>query len=776
MGLNMNEDYLDSLLQSILDMEEKEEEASAVTADSPSEDTQSTYSDQQGLTTSGSPDHGIGDSGLFATDAGKGDYGIGDNGSTATDAGIGDYGIGDNGSTATDAGIVDYGIGDNGSTATDAGIGDYGIGDNGSTTTEAGIDDYGIGDNGSTATDAGIGDYGIGDNGSAATDAGIGDYGISDSGSPAADTGMGGFDIGDSGASASDAGMGGFGIGDSGSSAADTGMDGFGIGDGGTPTTDAGMSGFGMGDDAKGDQRADSPSGIDMSDIDALLRSISGGGLDSEEEEESHMSEDEIEALLRQTKESAGTADQGSSSEGDFEGQDWNDIQDLLNKSDQNEAVDENIVSMLNGEPNPSSDQTSEGDKSKGLSRSEKKAAAQKAKEEKAAKKKEEAEAKKQEKEVKKQEKETKKQEKESKKQEKAGKKASKGSEKAADDSNPQEEKEDFSNLLGENQLENDFFDADQILSNLNGEQPKETKKKGFFAKIIDFLLEEEEVEDSGEEKPEKKKKAEKTGKNSKKVKAGKAAGGKAAGDKSAKNRGEPDDDEESVTSKKKPKKPKKEKVPKAAASTEPSVKLPVKKVVAISALCATVGAAILVCSLVLTEYTGRLSGIEAYKTGNYLNCYMELYGKKLSEEEEPFFKRSECILHAQLPLKQYQVLARQGNMVEALDVLIQFVDHYPLLKTQAEELKVQVMCQASYEEVLGQLNNAFGLSEEQALSIAAEPDDVVYTKKVTAIANGESYQENEAETKQDSQETPKTDMLPEEETLPSVPFIEDSL
>jgi hypothetical protein len=511
---------------------------------------------------------------------------------------------------------------------------------------------------------------------------------------------------------------------------------------------------------------------IDMSDIDELLRSISGSSFMEDEAEDTQMSEDEIENLLRQTKESAGAAVEIPGDDGG--GQDWQEIQDLLTKADQNEAVDEGILSLLNSETPGAemreqyrtqellADDPAPSEKSsKKQKNSERKAAAQRAKEEKAAKKQELLETKKKEKEDK-----------------KAANQANKASSRKKSKADPQAA-EDTQTQDGDRetdlfQMERLFgsegsFDTDQVLSGLYGESEKPTKKKGLLAKVLDFLLEEEAVEEEPKkEKPSKTKKNKSAEKTKKDNKTEKQTGNRYENDD--------DDDENAVAKKKgkaKAKKPKKEKVPKAAASLDPEAKLPMKKVIAVSALCATIGAAILVCTTVLTDYSSRQSALKAYSSGNYMQCYMDLYGKKLNDQETLLFYRSECILQARLPLRRYQVLATGGENTEALDVLIQFVVRFPELQARAESWQAQLEIQAAYDEVLGYLSTAYGLSADQALTIAAEPDDLIYTQTVTRIAKGESYQAEGTEVSPEEVNPPMSDVLPEEEGLPDVEFIE---
>ena len=62
--------------------------------------------------------------------------------------------------------------------------------------------------------------------------------------------------------------------------------------------------------------------------------------------------------------------------------------------------------------------------------------------------------------------------------------------------------------------------------------------------------------------------------------------------------------------------------------------------------------------------------------------------------------------------------------------------------------------------EVLAILSSNYGLTEQDALEIIAEKSDLIYTRKLQAIANGTEYAEGSA------LEISQEDMLPEEQEL----------
>ncbi|MCR5477997.1 MAG: hypothetical protein K6E92_10345 [Lachnospiraceae bacterium] len=306
-----------------------------------------------------------------------------------------------------------------------------------------------------------------------------------------------------------------------------------------------------------------------------------------------------------------------------------------------------------------------------------------------------------------------------------------------------------------------------ELLATIENEGKTEKKKKGFFARILDALTEEPEEEgiqeiqlsdenaqvleellnEEGGKKGKKKKKKDK----------------KKKGEPAAAEGEEGEEAEEAPKKKKKEKKPKKEKEPKPEAEKEKGKKLDKKKVLLIFAICATIGAALLLLTNLTGNYTVKKSGRDAYYQGDYQTCYQNLYGKELTETEEVMFRRSECILKIRLWMREYEILSEESE-VRALDSLLQSVSAYPTLYESAVYWNCQTEVSAVYNEMVAILAQKYGITPAQAIEIAADPDDVSYTRKVTAIANGEGYQ------------TPGSEQAPETAPQPPEPEREDVL
>lgn len=308
-------------------------------------------------------------------------------------------------------------------------------------------------------------------------------------------------------------------------------------------------------------------------------------------------------------------------------------------------------------------------------------------------------------------------------------------------------------------------------------EKVPEKEKKGFFARILDFLTEtdEDEEEEKGTEDiplsdenrnileemdKEDKVSGKKKGKKAKKGKKGKAA--------QAELETLGDDEEEAIKAKKpkKVKKPKKEKEKHLDVMPleDSKSKLPIKAMISVGAICVSILAAILLLVNLGGDFAAKREATKAYYNEDYETCYQTLYGRELNESQKVMYAKSESILRIRFRMRQYEILAREQSEVEALDVLIQTVNDYAELYEYASKWNAAEEVGAVYAQMTTILQDKYHLTESDALEIAAEPDDVEYTKIVTSIAEGNSYHSSKQES-----DVPENlpDMLPEELNFP---------
>lgn len=293
---------------------------------------------------------------------------------------------------------------------------------------------------------------------------------------------------------------------------------------------------------------------------------------------------------------------------------------------------------------------------------------------------------------------------------------------------------------------------------------PKE-KKPGFIARLMNLLLEsDEEDEDplaaevlagrggatgniSGENRELLKELNEEDKKGKKKKK-----------DKKAKKEAEKE---------KKPKKPKKAKPKKQKASDKeadllapPEKRLSKKKVISVFLFCGTIAACIILATSVLPDYLQEQGARLAYDQKEYRDVYDLLYGKKLKEEDEILFKRSELILQMDRKISSYENYVNLNMRLEALDALVSGVARYQLILADAEAYNVVSEVTDIYVQILGRLTSDFGISEADALDIISSEDDVVYSRRLKAVIDG-TYSGAVQETSGERQ-----DVLPEEEEM----------
>ena len=302
----------------------------------------------------------------------------------------------------------------------------------------------------------------------------------------------------------------------------------------------------------------------------------------------------------------------------------------------------------------------------------------------------------------------------------------------------------------------------------------KSTKKKGFFAKLLDLLTEEDEEEGTEESGLILSEENEAILKELDQEKGTKKKGKK---EKKKKGKGEASEDEVMPEKKeKKPKKPKKVKEPKLKEPEEPGKKLSKRRVLLIFLICISIGAVILLLGTVSIDFSDKRKASKAYSQGDYETCYENLVGKRLNGNQQIMFGKSKSILSMRLWIREYEMLAEQGQEPEALDSLMQSVHDYPKLYNYSDQWNATSEVQEIYGQMLNILLEKYHLTEEEAKQIANEPDDLIYSKTVRWIAGGGTYAEwirmSEEKTEESEQGlTSDRDVLPEEDELSEIRF-----
>lgn len=301
-----------------------------------------------------------------------------------------------------------------------------------------------------------------------------------------------------------------------------------------------------------------------------------------------------------------------------------------------------------------------------------------------------------------------------------------------------------------------------------------EEKKQGFWGKLLNALTQEEEEEEDpadlvSDENGEILKELEKEKKQAKgkKKKKGK--------DKKASAADEDEDLEEApdTKKKKKEKKSKKEKPPVPVEEVLPGKKLSLKKVVPLVAVFLVFCLAYVLVSHLYINHVNKQQAEDAYYAGDYLECYSLLFGQELNESQELMFHRSELVLQMERMKGNYRRLVMEGKELEALDYLVQCICRRQDTYLQGQEWNSLDVVEEAYGAMTGLLAANYGLTEEQALEIAALKKDVDYTLALLEVLAGIGSGASDDEAKQQDQPVSYEDLLPEEEEETNTTFVD---
>lgn len=300
-----------------------------------------------------------------------------------------------------------------------------------------------------------------------------------------------------------------------------------------------------------------------------------------------------------------------------------------------------------------------------------------------------------------------------------------------------------------EGDLEN-FDNSDLSVDNKEQNASKKGKKKGFFARLFDFLTEEDEETEENASLTENADGVDELGYTSEENKEAMAqldkegAEVKKKGKKGKKGEDEvtdgEDDDVKAAEDRKKKKKPRKEKKQKEPKLYDDSPKLSKKKIRVIAVAAISIAAGILAICLFIPELFDLRSARNAFYDGDYETSYRALYGKKLSESDRIIFEQSEFLLALERRMGSYYNYLAVEDEVRAVEILIQQVSKQKDILLQAQKYGLEDKAEASYQDLLRILYDKYGVSEEEALEISEYRQDALYTLHIKAIAAGEEF------------------------------------
>ncbi len=307
-------------------------------------------------------------------------------------------------------------------------------------------------------------------------------------------------------------------------------------------------------------------------------------------------------------------------------------------------------------------------------------------------------------------------------------------------------------------------------------EKPVKEGKPGFFSRILTALTEEENENTSGEvenissenasilNELEEEDQKEKDKKKKKDKKAGKSKKGKEK--KQTDNNDDEQENEDAGASDKKKKKvreSRKEKKAKEEKKEKPVKALSRRNLFLLIAFCATLLACILLLSMFLPEYSDKIAARDAYYIGDYEEAYELLYNKHLNASDKLVFNRAKTVLRLERKLKSYENNLAMGRELEAVDALLQGISCYQDL-TAADEYGVRNEVDALYHQICSILESNYGISEEEALEINAY-DNQTYTRKLNSVVYGTDFVKPGEKKAEPTPSVPQ-DILPEEEEI----------
>ena len=349
--------------------------------------------------------------------------------------------------------------------------------------------------------------------------------------------------------------------------------------------------------------------------------------------------------------------------------------------------------------------------------------------------------------------------------------------------------------LTGGTLVELDVGDKNDVstdkASKVNAEEKKRGKKESLFTKIMNVLTEELDEPDmvnrkipevdraaatdenvnilkelSAEDKKRAKKAKKEEKRNKKAAKKGKNASEK--GDNDEDNGKAQDSRKAKKEKKRKEKIDKKLKPRKVEEITGPERKLPKKRVISTLALCFSILAAVLILQSVVTKSDNLKEAKIAFANGDYATCYANLGTIERNEEENALYQKSLVIMTVQRKWDAYNNFVIMNNELEALNSLLEGVAEYRSIEETSFEWGVHAQITVIYQNILEALQG-YGLSQSDIDEILGYESKVTYTKRLDSIVNGTPFviEEMSEGTFMDEAQ-PLQDVLPgEEDFLP---------
>lgn len=181
-----------------------------------------------------------------------------------------------------------------------------------------------------------------------------------------------------------------------------------------------------------------------------------------------------------------------------------------------------------------------------------------------------------------------------------------------------------------------------------------------------------------------------------------------------------------------KPPKPKKEKKPK---EPDNSPKIPISIIATFLVLSISIIGVVMVGMTFTGIKRHMAQANELFAEGNYIAAYEKLNGFDLSDEKVKLLRnQSRTLADLQLCQQQYESFISYKKYNLALDSLITGIGRYEKYKDDAVEYGISEQYEAYATQFKTELQDQFGLSEEQALDIYNQPNRHYYTIELRKV------------------------------------------
>jgi hypothetical protein len=269
-----------------------------------------------------------------------------------------------------------------------------------------------------------------------------------------------------------------------------------------------------------------------------------------------------------------------------------------------------------------------------------------------------------------------------------------------------------------------------------SSEDSENGEKKGFFGKLFDVLTQDlvpepTEEELAAEKEAKEAKKAENLSKKDEAKQAKAEAKQAKAEEKEAAKKAKAEETAKKKREKAEANKAKKEaKDAKKAELAASNKKIPKKNIMAAALFAASVFVAVMIATTILSHQGYLRAARKAFYNEDYMTVYEDTYGMDLdtSNSDGLIKARSEVILKLERRYDSYQTNVKMGREMEALDALIQGLATYDYINAEAEQYNVLTEVDEIKDNIVNTLQTRYGIDESEARQIMSEEDSTAYT------------------------------------------------